>query len=95
MELLKGECNFLRHVFFMFFPDLLHINNIKDISNFQENLWRYLQVKVHHRYQWHWQLGIFSTGNAGVNDKFAAGVNDTGGKLPVENNGNNIRLLTP
>ncbi len=53
-------------------------NNIWFITNFFKNSQRYLQVKVHHRYQQHrWKIA------AGINDtggKFATGVNDTDSK---------------
>ncbi len=52
---LKGEC---REIFcFWFFSWIIfpHAsdNSIRVILNFLENSRRYLQVKVHHRYQWH------------------------------------------
>jgi hypothetical protein len=52
---------------------------IRQSSNFFKNSQRYLQVKVHHRYQ----RQIFATSFASVVDtggKFATGVNDTVGK---------------
>jgi hypothetical protein len=72
--------------------------------NFCENLLRYLQVKVHHRYQQHqWQIATraanFATGTAGVVDtggKFAISVNDTGGKFAagVDDTGGNFPLMS-
>ncbi len=68
---------------------------IRTVTNFFENSQRYSQVKVHHRYQRHrWQAAKlppvsttpaanFATSFTSVVDtggKFAAGVNDTGGK---------------
>ncbi len=88
---LKGQC----HEIFCFwffswisFPPAPEYP-IRTVSNFFENSQRYLQVKVHHRYQRHrrqichryqqhrWQFA------SGINDtggKFATDVNDTGGK---------------
>ncbi len=68
---LKGQC----HEIFCFwffswisFPPAPEYP-IRTVSNFFEKSRRYSQVKVHHRYQRHrWQI--------------AAGINDTGGKLP-------------
>ncbi len=89
---IKGTVSqdFLLLVFFMnqFFPAPEY--PIRIFSNFLENFWRYLQVKVHHRCLATGisDLPLISTTPAtnfatGVNDtgcKFATGVNDTGGK---------------
>ncbi len=51
----KGQCQetfcfrFLPWIIFPQAPE----KNITGILNFFENLWRYLQVKVRYRYQWH------------------------------------------
>ncbi len=93
--------NFLFQVFHeSSFPKPLKIT----ASNFCENLLRYLQVKVHHRYQQHqWQIATraanFATGTAGVVDtggKFAISVNDTGGKFAagVDDTGGNFPLMS-
>jgi hypothetical protein len=59
-------------------------NNIRVISNFFENSRRYFQVKVHHRYQrHHWKiLPQVPPVLVDTSGKFAAGVNNTSGKLP-------------
>jgi hypothetical protein len=94
---LKGQCH---EIFcFRFFhesssPKPLKKNNIRVISVFLENAWRYSQVKVHHRYQRHHVANLppvstaleanFATSTAGVVDtggKFATGINDTSGIL--------------
>jgi hypothetical protein len=62
--------------------------------NFFENSSRYSQVKVQHGHQQHRRQilppiqlvlltgGKFVTGDKNTSGKFAAGVNDSGGKLP-------------
>ncbi len=45
--------DFLHQVFFRFIFSKAPDNNIRVISNLFENLWRYLQVKVHHWFQHH------------------------------------------
>ncbi len=67
---LKGQCH---EIFFFWFFSWISFPPapeypIKTVSNFFENSRRYSEVKVHHR----------DTGG-----KFAAGVNDTGGNLPL------------
>ncbi len=107
--LLKGQCH--KIFCFRFFSCIIFPqapkNNIRIVSNFFQNLLRYSQVKVHLRYQWHqnrwccwywWQICHRCQDTGG---KYAVGVNNTGGKLPLvsitptANNGKNIRLLTP
>ncbi len=69
---LKGPCHEIFCFWFFLwisFPPAPECPN-RTVSNFFENSLRYSQVKVHHRCQRH-------------RGKFATGVNDTGGKLPL------------
>jgi hypothetical protein len=73
------------------------------LSNFFENSWRYLQVKVHHQFQRHqWQISTtpaanFDTSFDSVVDngnKFAISVNNTGGKFAVGVNDTSGKFAT-
>jgi hypothetical protein len=77
-------------------------NNIRVISLFSENSWRYSQVNVHHRCHLQWQIGHqyqphqrYQWQNLPLVSTIPATNFTPVSTTLVANNGNNIRLLPP
>ncbi len=78
---LKGQCH---EIFCFWFFSWISFPPAPEypfttLSNFFENSWRYLQVKVHHQFQRHQRQFCHRCRYTG--GKIAAGINDTGGKF--------------
>jgi hypothetical protein len=77
---LTGRLQFLKGHCYEIFAIGFFLNRLWVISNFFKNLWRYLQVKVHHQFQRHQQQICHQCVNY-TSAKFATGINNTGGKF--------------
>ncbi len=89
----KGLCKEIfcfRFLSWIIFPQAPE-NKITDILNFFENSWRYSQVKVHYRYQWHQRQILLQVQLVLLIPEANFPMQST---TLVANNGKNIRLLT-